>query len=203
MVNYKRNYDWNLIQQYIDKGWSMRDIHRDFGPTFDAIYRANKKGWISLLTSKQSRKNRRDKGITPPPVISEYAKQQISKGMKRAHAEGRAWNIGNSRWNNTPSWPEKWFMTVIENEFEDTNYLREYALDRYSLDFAWPHKKLCIEIDGEQHQRFDAYRARDVQKDATLKKSGWKVLRLQWKDILADSKGKISEAKNFIDTGVI
>ena len=34
--------------------------------------------------------------------------------MKRAHAEGRAHNIGTCRWNNEPSYPEQFFMKVIE-----------------------------------------------------------------------------------------
>ena len=78
-------------------------------------------------------------------------KAKISLSMKKAHLEGRAYNIGECRWNNEPSWPEKWFMQVIEKEFEDKNYLREMPFHRFSLDFAWKHKKKCIEIDGKQH----------------------------------------------------
>ena len=76
-------------------------------------------------------------------------KKHVSDMMKKAHAEGRAHNIGESRWNNKPSYPEKWFMTVIKNNFEDQNYIREFPFHRFSLDFAWVHKKKCIEIDGE------------------------------------------------------
>src|ERR1035437_6266210 len=49
-------------------------------------------------------------------------KRNLSIKLKLAHKEGRAWNIGMSRWNNKPSYPEKFFMKVIENEFEDKNY---------------------------------------------------------------------------------
>jgi very-short-patch-repair endonuclease len=56
-------------------------------------------------------------------------------------------------------------MRVIENEFEDKLYTREYPFFKYSLDFAWIEKKLCIEIDGEQHQRFQEYKDRDNEKD--------------------------------------
>ena len=69
--------------------------------------------------------------------------------MKKAHAEGRAHNIGESRWNNKPSYPEKWFMEVIANEFNDKNYVREHPFHKYSLDFAWLDKKKCIELDGD------------------------------------------------------
>ena len=85
---------------------------------------------------------------------SEESKRKISESLKLAYKEHRAHNIGQSRWNNEPSYPEKFFMNVIKNEFEDQNYVREYPFKIYSLDFAWPEKKQCIEIDGEQLYRF-------------------------------------------------
>lgn len=131
--------------------------------------------------------------------LPEAMKEKISKGMIKAHAEGRAHNIGASRWNNEPSWPEQWFMQVIENEFEDKNYQREYSFGRFALDFAWVDKKKCIEIDGEQHQRFDDYKERDERKDSLLKENGWEVLRIIWKEAFANPKEIIQKAKEFIE----
>jgi very-short-patch-repair endonuclease len=137
-------------------------------------------------------KNNKSRG---PEILT-----KISSSMKLAHAEGRAWNIGKSRWNNEPSYPEKFFMQVIENEFLDQNYQREFPLGIYSLDFAWPHLKKCIEIDGDQHQRFTEYINRDIKKDNFLHEHGWKVLRIVWKDMFADTKSYIQIAKEFIHT---
>lgn len=134
------------------------------------------------------------------PVISDSIRSKISASMKKAHAEGRAHNIGKSRWNNLQSYPEIFFSTVIQNEFDDKEYKSEYPLGIYSLDFAWPHKKLCIEIDGEQHQRFDEYKERDLRKDKFIETEGWKVLRIVWKDMYIDTKTYISIAKQFIDS---
>ena len=92
-------------------------------------------------------------------------------------------------------------MRVIENEFDDKAFVRELPFGRFSLDFAWPHKKLCIEIDGEQHQRFADYKARDERKDAALKEAGWKILRLIWRDVYAEPKKYIQLAKEFISGG--
>ena len=119
--------------------------------------------------------------------------------MKKAHAEGRAHNIGTCRWNNEPSYPEQFFMKVIENEFNDKNYQREMPFFKYSLDFAWPDKKKVIEIDGEQHERFNDYKERDKQKDNLLLENGWKLLRIKWKDMMKESKSWIKKAKEFID----
>lgn len=131
--------------------------------------------------------------------LSLSQKQQISKSMKKAHLEGRAHNIGECRWNNEPSWPEKWFMQVIENEFEDKNYEREIPFHRFSLDFVWKHKKCVIEIDGEQHYRDKAQIARDKEKDRLLKEEGWKELRLDWRWVCKYTKEAIKLAKEFID----
>lgn len=137
------------------------------------------------------------KGKGKPP-LTEAQKKKVSEGMKKAHAEGRAHNIGSSRWNNEPSYPEKFFMKVIENEFEDKNYVRELPFRRFSLDFAWVEKRKCIEIDGEQHERFADYKARDERKDAALKAEGWQVLRISWKEMFNNPKYWIKVAKEFI-----
>lgn len=134
----------------------------------------------------------------PGKSPSKEIKQQVSESMKKAHAEGRAWNIGKSRWNNEPSYPEKFFMTVIENEFNDKNYVREFPFGNFSLDFAWVDKKHCIEIDGDQHQRFLEYQERDQRKDEALIQSGWKVLRISWREMFKNPKYWIQIAKDFI-----
>jgi very-short-patch-repair endonuclease len=128
------------------------------------------------------------------------SKSKISVAMKKAHAEGRAWNIGMSRWNNKPSYPEEWFISVIDNEFSDKEYKREFAFSKYSIDFAWPHLRKAIEIDGEQHLRFPEYAKRDSIKDALLRESGWSVLRLPWKTIFNNTKDSIKQMKNFIES---
>lgn len=126
-------------------------------------------------------------------------KKNVSEKMKIAHSEGRAHNIGESRWNNEPSYPERWFMTVISNHFPDKNYVREYPFHRFSLDFAWVAKKKCIEIDGDQHLRFEDQIASDQRKDALLKQEGWEVLRLRWKDLkYNNTQSLIQQAIDFI-----
>ena len=124
---------------------------------------------------------------------------RISASMKIAHREGRAWNIGKSRWNNEPSYPEAFFIKVIENEFDDKDYIREYAIGIYSADFCWPSKKKVIEIDGEQHERFDEYKERDKRKDDYLISKGYQILRISWKDLFNNSKQNIEIAKIFIN----
>ena len=133
--------------------------------------------------------------------VAEETKNKISTSMKKAHAEGRAHNIGESRWNNEPSYPEQWFMKVLKNEFgleKDKDYIMELPFHRFSLDFAWPNKKICIEIDGEQHERFQEQKNRDIEKDKLLKEEGWVELRKSWKEIFNSPKFFIEEVRNII-----
>ena len=129
---------------------------------------------------------------------SEETKKRISEILKKAHAEGRAHNIGECRWNNEPSYPEQWFMKVLKNEFgleKDKDYKMELPFHRFSLDFAWPDKKFCIEIDGEQHERLQEQKNRDIEKDKLLKEEGWLEIRKSWKDIYNNPKAFIEEVK--------
>ncbi len=137
------------------------------------------------------------KGVKTKP-LSEKHKEILSDKMKTAHEEGRAWNIGKSRWNNKQSYPEEFFQKVIENEFDDKNYKIEFNVGIYSIDFAWTEKKKAIEIDGQQHERFEEYKERDKRKDECLNKEGWKILRIKWKDFFHKTKEGIKLANGFI-----
>ncbi len=129
---------------------------------------------------------------------SEKTKLKLSSIMKQKHLEGKAWNIGRSRWNSIHSYPEQFFLKVIMNEFDDKNVIQEYNVGNYSLDFAWVNKKKYIEIDGNQHERFIEYKERDMKKDKLCKSLGWTGIRIKWKDMMNNTKYYIKLTKEFI-----
>jgi len=131
--------------------------------------------------------------------FTKYFKKKVSDGMKKAHKEGRASNIGFNHWKGIPSYPEQFFMKVIENEFEDKNYEYNYHVHKYHIDFAWVNKMLAIEIDGAQHHRYIQHIIRDKRKDEYLQNNGWHILRISWKQLFNDTKKYISVARNFIE----
>jgi hypothetical protein len=47
----------------------------------------------------------------------------------------------------------------------------------YKLDFAWPHLKVGLEVDGGSHTAL-ARQQQDRKKEAKLAELGWKVLRV-------------------------
>jgi very-short-patch-repair endonuclease len=122
---------------------------------------------------------------------------KISESLKKAHSEGRAHNIGECRWKNEPSYPERFFISVIENEFYDKNYVRELYTGKYSIDFAWEAKMLAIEIEGDQHLTDESI-AHDSEKDRFLTSNGWRVLRVRWKDMYDDPRRYIDLCKEFV-----
>ena len=134
--------------------------------------------------------------------LSEETKKKISESMKRSQKEGKAYNIGQSRWNNEHSRPEKWLINVLKNEFnqfENIDYKTEMSFYRYALDFAWPEKRICIEIDGNQHLYDEKQIERDKEKDKLLKEEGWKELRIKWGYIVKNTQDAIKLIGDFIN----
>ena len=151
------------------------------------------------LHEKSCRKNPNwVKGHTT--ILSESSRKKISESMKKAHAEGRAGSFP-SRKNCEHSYPEKWLIKVLNQELgliEDKDYETEYFFHKQFLDFAWPERKLCIEIDGEQHERFAERKLNDIRKNENLKAENWKLLRLKWSDIYNNTQECIQQILNFL-----
>lgn len=134
------------------------------------------------------------------PACRDDVRAKISEGMKKAHAEGRAGTFP-SRKNCEHSYPEKWLIGVLNRELglvEDKDYKTEYFFHKQFLDFAWPERKLCIEIDGQQHERFIERKINDAKKDENLKAENWKLLRLKWSNICNDTQECIQQILSFL-----
>lgn len=127
-------------------------------------------------------------------------RKKVSESMKKAHAEGRAGSFP-SRKNCEHSYPEKWLIGVLNRELgfvENKDYETEYYFHKQFLDFAWPDKKLCIEIDGQQHERFEERKLMDAKKDKNLEAEHWKLLRLKWSDICNDTQLYVQQILEFL-----
>ena len=177
-------------------------------------YTIGRKSWntgLSKETDERLRKKgealsqRYKKGELVPNWMghthTDETKQRISESMKLAQKEGRAYNIGTCRHNNEHSWPEKWLIQVLHNEFnldEHIDYITEYSFHRFSLDFAFVDKKMCIEVDGKQHLTDTEQRIRDQHKDELLKQDGWTELRIPWLDCYKNPKEWIERIRQFL-----
>jgi len=129
--------------------------------------------------------------------FSQETINQISKSMILAHKEGRAWNIGKSRWNNEKSWPEKFFERFLKQN--NISYTCEYPIGIYSIDFVILGEKMAIEIDGKQHFEDIKQMERDKNKNILLKTQNWKILRIKWTRLFNDTQNTLQETLNWIN----
>lgn len=144
------------------------------------------------ISSKMSGKNN--------PACREDVRAKISESMKRAHQENRAGTFP-TRKNCEHSWPERWLIGVLEKEFgfiENKDYETEFYFHKQFLDFAWPKRKLCIEVDGEQHKRFQDRVEADKRKNENLKKEGWRLLRLDWSYVCNNTQESVKQILDFL-----
>lgn len=120
--------------------------------------------------------------------------------MKERHKLGLAKSFQN-RSKVKHSYPEEWFIGFLKNEFgytENVEYKTEFSFHKFFLDFAWPEKKLCIEIDGNLH-RLEAQKIRDREKDSLLHIEGWKLLRFKWSYIIKNKNAILQIVKEFLN----
>lgn len=74
------------------------------------------------------------------------------------------------------SYAEQYFDTIF------TNAEKNYHVDRFFLDYAWPETKTYIEVDGEQHYTEEGIK-RDAERTSILESVGWKCIkRIRWSD---------------------
>lgn len=132
---------------------------------------------------------------------SEESKKKLSKIRKKQIKEnGGIW--WNSRSKCKRSYAEEWTKKILENEVKDNTFVEEFHIGRWFLDFAWPHKKIYIEIDGSQHE-WPERKQNDIIKDKYCCDLGWKCLRLKWKDVCNNTQEAIKIIKNFVLTSEI
>jgi very-short-patch-repair endonuclease len=75
------------------------------------------------------------------------------------------------------SYPESIASRMLEELHIE--YVREFKINRYFIDFALPARKIAIEIDGKQHEQ-ESRAQSDRKKDSLLAEQGWTVHRIKW-----------------------
>jgi very-short-patch-repair endonuclease len=65
---------------------------------------------------------------------------------------------------------------------------------RYHLDLAYPHRRIAIEYDGEDHRR-QARARRDLEREAALTSAGWRVLRFDAHVVLFSPARIVAEVR--------
>lgn len=123
-------------------------------------------------------------------TMSEEGRKNISRGMIKAHKEGRA-----SSWigRRKRSYAEQsWFNIFTKNNIEFEN---NYHVNPYWLDFAWPKQKIYFEVDGRTHYTEEGI-LHDEKRTQKLLNEGWRLIgRCNWSEY---QKMNIEEKEKYV-----
>lgn len=121
-----------------------------------------------LNQSKRMRENN--------PSKKEEVRKKISESVKKWCLEHPNEVPYRKYHSSKESYPEKYFREVLENA--NVQFEQEYSVHRYSLDFAFPEKKVYFEVDGKQHECMTEH---DEIRTKFLAENGWRLLRrIEW-----------------------
>ena len=106
-------------------------------------------------------------------IMTDATKRKISDSLKKYYTGKSIWYTSRT---HRLSYAERYFSKIF------TNATRNYHVDRYFLDFAWPSANVYVEVDGEQHYTATAMQ-RDTERTDVLSKCGWTLIRrIRWSD---------------------
>ena len=109
-----------------------------------------------------------------PPILQASIKQ-----VKRARKLRRQMSL-----------PEVLLWQVLRRRPHGLKFRRQFPIGEITVDFACLERRLIIEIDGEAHSCGDQPR-RDAARDAVLKRSGFRVMRIAARDVLDNMDGAL------------
>ena len=134
----------------------------------------------SKMTLKEGFATGRNVSQQKGKAHTDEEKQKISESRKRYLAEhpDKVPYVLNHH-SKGDSFPEQYFKTVLDNAHIE--YKQNFYQCGYFLDFAWPDKKLYLEVDGEQHYLDERIVEHDRQRTQTLSDNGWTCIeRIRW-----------------------
>lgn len=198
-----RDIDSSNYARHHDKCSGTNSIKYTYKPKTDKWYAAQaaKRG----TTARNQYSKASDLGL-PKPELSEEARRKISvSSTGRKHTDDAKRRISESRirflrenphmvpyklnhYTNGRSYAEEYWKAVLDSN--NLVYEEQFQIGPYQLDFAFPDKKIDLEIDGDQHYLDPRIIESDKRRNEYFRALGWKVIRIKWSDYqkLVDKK---------------
>jgi len=182
-----------ILKLYFKKFYSLREIEalgfktRNVHEVLDGKIRPQQE------TRKLKIKNGRLK-IKP---MSKEARKNISKArikFLKNNPDKAPYKIYHA---SNESYLEKKFKIVLKKN-KITGWVYRYQNGIYEYDFAFPLKKIDIEIDGETHES-EKVKKIDKKRDKWSKKQGWKVVRFKGNQIKHNLDECIKILKEYLE----
>ncbi len=101
------------------------------------------------------------------------------------------------RHDMTPSERMLW-KHISDKQLDGWRFRRQHGFGPYVLDFYCPVLKLCIEVDGEIHQRTDVVE-KNKERTSFLESNGIKVIRFTNDEIENDISDVLERIRRFIN----
>jgi very-short-patch-repair endonuclease len=80
----------------------------------------------------------------------------------------------------------------------EAKFRRQHPIGPYIADFICLEEMVIIELDGASHK---TKRQQDIERDAWLNKSGYRVLRFWNSNVLKNTEGVLNEIKKALRSG--
>ena len=165
--------DWNEIQKKHNDGIYWNNLSTIVNLSRTTLERAAREGYLKKIIHK--------------PIISIEVKEKISKGRIKYLKE----NPDKHPWKNNDKFKSK-PCELLKNKLNENNiiYISEYEPSNeryYSIDIAFPNKKIGVEINGNQHYNRDG-----TLKDYYNKRNnflisiGWKIYDIHYSIVYND-----------------
>jgi very-short-patch-repair endonuclease len=104
------------------------------------------------------------------------------RGSPLAHARARSMRREMTK-------PERLLWWALKAKRTGVHFRRQHAAGPYVLDFYCHEARLCVEVDGAQH---DVTSARDVRRDTWLAEAGIHTLRVGAVEVLHNLAGVVA-----------
>ncbi len=76
--------------------------------------------------------------------------------------------------------------------------IAQHPVGGYRVDFALPHWKIAIELDGHEYHKTKSQRTYDARRERALQRQGWRVIRYTGSEVYHDAARCVEDAAHII-----
>lgn len=73
---------------------------------------------------------------------------------------------------------ERWMKKFLPRKIDGMGYIQNLPYKGFIIDFAYPTRKIAIEVDDPSHDK-SLQKTKDIVKDQWLRNDGWKIFRIK------------------------
>ena len=133
---------------------------------------------------------------TPSPQGGE-GRDEGSLG-KNSSPSAEARRSRHLRRNQTKA-EEIFWNAVLDRRLRNFKFTRQFAIGRYTVDFACRLRRVVVEIDGGQH---GVKKKQDDQRTAILEAHGYRVIRFWNNEVIENIEGVLIKLLSFLDSSI-